>query len=199
MLTRRGPGQERMAGTAVVRLIDATHRAGGTSCKLVLSRGLEFMNVACCVHPLAVWAHTAPLALASGSLIASVLATLAISLRLLGIRAREAAESPFRDRLLPDFAAAWIPARCAQTRSLSRSPIDRAPTLLRAPPSSAEAWQDSTSERPQCARAESAAIAAVVTVDHDTPPPPPARLPLVHATPVTGSPGVPGELDRVAR
>src|SRR3954454_5209881 len=117
------------------------------------------MNVPCCVHPLAAWAPTDPLALASGSLIASVFATLAVSLRLLGIRTREAAESPFRDGLLPHFAAALVPAQCAQTRSLGRSEIDQAPTLLRAPPPSAEAWQDSCVRHP-CARAESEVIAA---------------------------------------
>jgi hypothetical protein len=149
------------------------------------------MNVACCVHPLAVWAP-GPLTSVSGSLIVSVLATIAISLRLLGIRAREAAESPLRDGLLPQFAAALVPARCAQTRSLGRSEIDQAPTLLRTPPPSAEAWQNSR-VRPPCARAESAAIAAIVaSADRDTPPPPPERIPLVYATPVVGLSGIAG-------
>src|SRR3954469_6746506 len=89
--------------TAVVRLDRRNAPRGWHVRKCVFSRGLEFMNVACCVHPLAVWAP-GPLASASGSLIVSVLATLAISLRLLGIRAREVAETPFRDGLLPQFA-----------------------------------------------------------------------------------------------
>ena len=150
------------------------------------------MNVACCVHPLAVWAHTGPLALASGSGIVSVFTTLAMTLRLLGIRAREAAESPFRGWLLPQLAESEIPARCVQTRSLGRSEIDRAPTLLRAPPGPAEAWQDSN-VRPPCARAESPAIAvAAPTADHDTSLPSPARIPLVHAPTVIGASGIAG-------
>lgn len=163
----------------------------------VFPRGLEFMNVACCVHPLAVWAHAGPLALASGSVIASVLVTFAIALKLLGIRAREAAESPYRGWLLPQCAAALVPTRRAQTRCLGRSEFDPAPTLLRAPPPSAEAWQDSTGVRPACARPESAAVATATTVEHDTPPPPPERIPLVHAPPVVGAPDIPGRPLRV--
>jgi hypothetical protein len=149
------------------------------------------MIVASCVHPVAALSLTGPLASASGSLIASLLTGVVIWLRLLWIRAREGAECPLREGLLPQLAAMLLPIRCAQTKGLGRSLIDRAPTLLRAPPSSVLSRQDSTSVRPQCARAESAAI-AMTMVDRDTPPPPPVRTALTPAQPLSGVSGLAG-------
>jgi hypothetical protein len=186
------PGKSGWPDRAVVRLIDATHRADGTCDKRVLPRGLEFMNVVCCVHPLGAWSLTGPFASASGSLIASVITAAAVWLRLLGIRASEAAETPLLGWLLPQWAA-MLPPRHAHTRSFGRSLIDQAPTLLRTPPPSARGWQDSLSVRPQCARAESSAIAAAaVAEDRDTLPPLPARNPLVLAQPLSDATGPSG-------
>ena len=132
------------------------------------------MNVACRVHPLAALAFTGPLASASGLLIASFFTSVAIWLRLLGIRAREAAESPFRGRLLPRLAAAAMPFPRPQTRSLARPRVDQAPMLLRALPPPPPPESQGSTVRPPCARAESLA-----TVRHagglDTPPPPVRR------------------------
>jgi hypothetical protein len=130
------------------------------------------MNVAGCVHPLAAFAPASgPAALAVWSGAASILLTIGIWLRLLGMRAREAQSASWWDWLLPLFAAP-LPTPRPQTRSLGRPMVDRAPLLLRAPP--AEAHGDSPG-RNQCAPSESLATPHRLDDDDDTPPPPPPR------------------------